>query len=560
MRLQIIRVVIIILFIVILGDLFYVQIFKGNLYYRLSTNNRIRVVPLEGWRGRIKDRNGMVLADNTISYDVVVTPQDIAYFDQVFQYISDVLGKNKEKFIKRYRQRKSAPFAPVAVAENIPRAKAIIIEENKYRFPSMMIQKGFKRLYPYGKDSAHVLGFVGKVNLSDRERFQEYGYSPLHVVGKLGAEEYYNSFLKGSEGGIQVEVNSRGQQVRLLSYKAPQKGQDISLTIDVKLQQLLTSLLDSRPGAIVIMDKANGEILGMVSSPAYDPNTRTTKDPRSPFLNRVIQGLYPPGSVFKILVAIAALDKEKITKHTTFICNGYHEVGNRHFRCTHVHGPQNMFEAIGHSCNVYFYRIGLILGADIIGQYAHLFGLGQVTHIDLPYEKSGYVPYRNRGILSRRKRWYAGDTLNYSIGQGDLLTTPLQLLHVMATVANEGRILQPHVLKSVMDHDVEDFNFSRELKISSEIFDAVKQGMRATVKEFSGTAHELHLSDIRVSGKTGTAQTSGNKEDHAWFVGYTSGRGRDIVFCVFLEHGGSSHNANLIAREMLIRMKTLKLF
>lgn len=570
MRIKIIRIVIIGLFVLIVADLIYVQVIRGRYFYHLSTNNRIRIVPLEGWRGRITDRNGKVLADRRVAYNVMVAPQDLHDRQELFQFLAKVLNINQKAIEEKYAQKKHAPFAPVVVAEDIDRNKAIILEESKYLYPSLIVQEGFKRSYPLGRNSAHVLGYVGKINRIRKERFKEYGYSPRSIIGYSGVEEYYDAYLKGGEGGIQIEVNSRGQQVRLLSLKEPTTGQDISLTIDSDIQQIAMEALGVGTGAIVVMDMENGEILGLMSAPTYDPNVfvDAKKQKRraslfsnrsAPLLNRAIKGLFPPGSVFKVPVAIGALDSGKITQYTTYHCKGYHEIGGHRFRCAHTHGPENLIESIAHSCNVYYYRLGLALGADMIQYYAKQLGLGSLTYIDLPYEERGHVPSRRQRSIVRKKQWYAGDTLNLSIGQGGLLVTPLQLVRMMATVANNGVEVQPHVIRSIGGIEVEQYDFSRNVKIERSVLETVQKGMRAAVTNFSGTAHVLDLNQLYIAGKTGTAQTSGEQLSHAWFIGYAKGEERNIAFGVFLEHGDSSHNACLVARQLLLGMQSKKL-
>ncbi|MBN1869977.1 MAG: penicillin-binding protein 2 [Candidatus Omnitrophica bacterium] len=566
MRIKIIRLAIIGLFVLIAVDLIYVQVIRGQYFYHLSTNNRIRIVPLEGWRGRIEDRNGKILADRRVSYNVMVAPQDLLDQQELFRYLAKVLSVDQKKIEETYAQKKHALFAPVVVAEDIGRDKAIILEENKYLYPSLIVQEGFRRSYPLGKNSAHVLGYVGKINRVQKEKFKEYGYSPQSMIGYSGVEEYYDAYLKGEEGGLQIEVNSRGQQVQLLSLKEPATGQDIRLTIDSDIQQIAMDVLEGKTGVIIVMDMANGEVLGMTSVPAYDPNVfvdvkeqsqiaRLFNNSSAPLLNRAIKGLFPPGSVFKVPVAIGGLDSRKITMHTTYHCDGSYEVGGMTFRCTHAHGPENLIESLAHSCNIYYYRLGLVLGADMIQQYARQLGLGSLTHIDLPYEESGHVPSRRQRSLRKKEQWYTGDTLNLSIGQGGLLVTPMQMIRMMATVANSGMELQPHVIKAIGGITVDQYDLKGDIKISREALETVQKGMREAVTNYSGTAHALDLPELYVAGKTGTAQTSGDQLSHAWFVGYAKGEARNIAFCVFLEHGDSSQNACLAARELLLGMQ-----
>lgn len=567
MRLKIIRIIVVIAFVLIAMYLTYVQAVKGKYYFDLSTNNRIRVVPLEGRRGRIYDRNGAVLAENRVAYNVTITPQAIEDKDRLFAFLSQSLGISEELLQKRYRRKKHTPFAPVVVAEDVEREQAIVIEENRFRFPSLLVEESFKRIYPNGPNGAHVLGYVGKVNDALMKRYKKYGYSPLSDVGKSGVEEFYDLNLRGEAGGYQIEVNSRGQQVRLLSIREPTRGGDITLTIDNRIQEAARDIMADMPGAFVMMDTSSGEILALASFPDFDPNALVDskrykeagelfRDPFAPLINRAINARFPPGSVFKIPVSICALHTQKITANTTFHCPGYHQVGGIRFGCTYPHGDQNLIEAIAHSCNVYFYRLGLLLGADLLHEYAVKFGLGQKTHIDLPYERAGRIPNRKQGILSRRRPWYTGDTLNFVIGQGDVLTTPLQLMRMMATVSRDGVEVAPHVIKAIGGVALTKYDYTRNLKIDKKYFELTKQGLRATVTDYTGTAHELDNDELFVAGKTGTAQSSPNKEHHAWFVGYAQGQQKNVAFCIFLEHGGSSHNAVRLARDLLLRLNS----
>jgi len=567
MRIKIIRVIIACLFLLILVELIYVQVLRGEYYFNLSSNNRIRVIPLEAFRGRILDRNGKIMAENRNSYNVLVTPQDINDQNLLFVFLSEVLDMEKDVLVKRYTKKKYTPFTPVSLAEDVSKEQAIVIEENRYRYPSIFVQESFKRVYPMKRVSAHVLGYVGKINRSKMERLKEYGYSPQSIVGYSGVEEFYDTFLKGESGGLQIEVNSRGRQVRLLSLKESQKGQDIVLTIDQDIQEITSELLFGKNGSIVILDVENGEVLGLVSSPSYDPNifydsnslkkvSAMFANKNAPFLNRAIKGAFPPGSVFKIPVALCALESKKITQFTTFDCPGYYDYGGRRFGCTHSHGSQNLIESITHSCNVYYYHLARILGADMIGKFAKRLGLGKLTHIDLPYEKKGNIPNRRHGLLRRARRWYGGDTLNLAIGQGDVLATPLQLAKMMATIAHNGIEVQPHVIRSIGGQELEKYHFQNDLHIDKNNLRIIQNALRSTVSQYSGTANVLNISGMQVFGKTGTAQSSGDKDHHAWFAGYVKSKGKDLAFCVFLEHGGSSQNANILARQMLIQMQS----
>ncbi len=438
----------------------------------------------------------------------------------------------------------------------------MIIEENKYRFSGLYIQESFRRWYPFREAGSHVLGYVGKIDPAQIEKLQEYGYTQESVIGKTGVESYYDSVLRGKGGGLQIEVNSRGEQVRLLGIREPQRGADIQLTIDYRIQKLATEVLGDKRGVVIVMDLGTGAILGQVSTPTYDPNIfvdghvsqteiSIMTNPYSPLLNRAIKGLYPPGSVFKIIVALAALDLGEISPHTPFLCKGSYSLGKREFGCSHVHGMQNLLQAIAHSCNVYFFNVGELLDSDILDKYARLFGLGSLTNVDLPFEEKGRVPSRTQRKKNFNEGWYRGDTLNYSIGQGDLLVTPLQLVRMMATVARDGEEVQPHLIEKIGAQEIVSLASIRHVPIKPDAYQIVQKGLRQVVTDGEGTAHVLADNALSIAGKTGTAQSSPGKDHHAWFVGYnTKGKGK-IAFCVFLEYGGASYNACVLAKQLL---------
>ena len=565
MRQKIIRLTILSLFALVAMDLIYLQVVRGKYFYSLSTNNRIRVVPTDAQRGRILDRNGIPMAENRLSFDVAVIPQDIQDKNKLFDFLSGILGIEKNKLLRQFWQRKVTPFAPVVIAGDVDKKTAMVLEENRFRFPGLYIQEDFRRYYPFGEVAAHVLGYVGKINRVKMEKLEEYGYTPLSVIGYSGVEEYYDQYLVGKEGGQQIEVNSRGRQVRLLGSRQPQKGQDIQLTIDMQIQQITDEVLKGHHGAIIVMDLDTGEILAMSSSPAYDPNIFSNRrlsykigelqtDPASPLLNRAIKGQYPPGSVFKVVDSVAGLMTGKITPEMEIHSPGYYQLGRRRFHGTAPPGMYNMGKAIERSCNVYFYNVGLLVGPEALSNYARMFGLGQLTDIDLPFEEKGFVP----GPEARRRQgrqWYKGDTLNFSIGQGELLTTPIQITRMMATVALNGREVQPHLIKRIGDQKIVGDLAVRQLPIPPEVFKEVKEGLRRVVHGTIGTARNLDMPGLEISGKTGTAQSVSNKNNHAWFAGFETTSRPRMAFCVFLEYGGSSHHSAAMAREMFEEMK-----
>jgi len=570
MRFNVIQSIIFLCLALIIGGLFYMQIIHGAYYHRQSMNNRIRIVPSDAPRGRILDRNGVILADNRMAFHVGVVAQDIENRKALFDYLGRVLDRDPAFLEKQFQRKKISSFAPVILAEDIPREMAVKIEEEKFGLPGLVIQQGFERFYPMGEAGSHVLGYVGKVDESQIEDEDLYGYTPLTLVGKTGIEKEYESFLQGSPGGLQIEINSRGQQVRLLGIKEALEGRDIVLTIDQRVQNISQELLRGLRGSIVVMDLDNADVISLVSSPSYDPNVFTDKNKRdhldvyfnntlTPLLNRAVSGQYPPGSVFKIPLALAAIERHKIIPSTTFDCPGYMMVGHRKFGCSHVHGVQDLEGAIAHSCNVYFFHLGQLVGAGIIDAYAKAFGLDRPTGIDLPFEAKGKLVTKS----FEGRSWYGGDILNLSIGQGFTLTTPLQLTVMLAAVANEGVILRPRLVKQVGDKPVAPLDFSQRplVRLREETWGTVQKGLKSVVDDPQGTGHALQdIRGLEIYGKTGTAQSVHSKPNHAWFVGYTkSSLKENVAFCVFLEYGGSSENAVQIARSLLLKLQSLQI-
>lgn len=569
MRLNVIQSFIFSLLGLIIGSLIYMQIIHGDYYRRQSMNNRIRVVPTDGPRGRILDRNGVILADNRITFQVGVVPQDVEDKKTLFVYLGKVLDRDPEYLERQFDLKRTAPFAPVILAQDISRELAVKIEEEKFIYPGLIVQQGFERYYPFNDAGAHVLGYVGKIDEEEIEDNQQYGYTPLGTVGKTGVEKKYDAYLQGIPGGRQVEVDSRGQQVRLLGLKDAIAGDDVVLTIDQRVQNAAQDLLRGFRGGIVVMDLTDGDVTSLVSSPSYDPNDFSDKskyenliayfhDPLTPLLDRNVSGLYPPGSVFKVPVALAAIQLHKIVPSTTFVCPGYMMVGKRKFGCSHVHGVQDLEGALAHSCNVYFFHVGMLVRPPVIGAFAKAFGLDRPTGVDLPFEAKGNIVTG----ASADRTWYTGDVLNLSIGQGYTLVTPLQLTVMMAAVANNGVIVRPRVVKKVGAEEIPVMDYAKRplIRLRDETWRVVQKGLKAVVDDPEGTGHDLKVvPGLNIYGKTGTAQSVRGKPNHSWFVGYTRSPKANIAFCVFLEYGGSSENSVRIARDLLLKLQSLKI-
>lgn len=416
-------------------------------------------------------------------------------------------------------------------------------------FPALLLEVSAKREYIRGKIASNVLGYLGLINRSEFERLKPYGYRMNDLVGRDGVEKYYDEYLRGKHGGKQVEVDYRGREAATLGLKEPVSGKDVRLTIDLDLQKFCDGLLEDKRGAIIAMDPVRGAILASASAPSYDPTVFIDRDRRKevskilrnkdyPLLNRAMSGAYPPGSVFKVVVATAALETGASVPETAFSCPGYLKLGRARFKCwrKNGHGVQTLKEAIKNSCNVYFFRLGLLVGADGISDFAERFGFGAPTGIDLPGEISGTCPGPDWKKRRFKEKWYKGDTVNYAIGQGYLLCSPLQIARTISVFANGGYLVQPYVVEEVGGISL-GANEKVKLDISPETLETVREGLRKVVNDPRGTGMKAKLKCVVVSGKTGTAQTSRGKS-HGWFMGFAPFEDAKLTVVIFDEYGG----------------------
>jgi penicillin-binding protein 2 len=560
MRLRIYKLIFFSFFLSLSLVLFFVQVVRGGYFYNLSLRNSIRLISQDPWRGRILDRDNNIIADSALSFDAVIIPQDVKNKNFVFQMLSGFLSITPDALAKLYSRGYLNPFTPVPMAKGIAKTTAIALEEASFDLPGVSVELNVKRFYPHGAVLSHVLGYMGEIDKSRITQMKDYGYDIKDKVGYSGLEERFDIYLKGEKGGQQVEVDNRGRQVRLLGYKPPFKGKDVQLTIDLELQEIADKLLQGKRGAFVLLDVSTGAVLVMSSAPAFDPNVfvgRTDKNtmnyylrsPAAPLFNRAVDGQFPPGSVFKVVTATAALKTKKVSLSTTFVCNGQLKVGNRYFKCWAVHGPQDFYHAMAHSCDVYFYSLGLLAGADGLTQTAHDYGLSFSTGIDLLQESSGFIPSKIWKRLSRFEGWYDGDTANFSIGQGYVLATPLQLARMMAVVGNGGYLVEPYLTQAI-DGEVMIHKEPKKTKLAPEFLNLMKEALRFPVREESGTAHTIDVPGLEICGKTGTAQVRG-QESHGWVAGFFPKSKPRYAFCIILENAGSSHYACQLGKEFL---------
>lgn len=569
MRAKILHSSVIILFVLIGLAVFNLCVIKGNKFRQLSDKNCIRFLSQAGCRGKIFDRNNKVIVDSYLTYDVMVFFQDKSQIEKTLSGSSKILGVDSQELKRRFKSSYVASFLPVCIEKNVDIKKAIALEELKLDLPGILVQPHPLRHYPHGSLASHVIGYLNQIDRSRLGGLSDYGYSAGDVVGFGGIEEKYDYFLRESDGAFSVEVDHKGKLVRILGYRPPQSGKDIQVALSLDVQEIIEDALHDRKGSVIIMDPYTGEIIAMASAPGFNPAVFINKsssqiarlftDSDAPLVNRAISGIYPPGSVFKIVMASAGLETKKINTHTSFFCPGAIHVGKREFKCWDTHNQQNLTAALAHSCDVFFYRTGLLLGGDAIHDYAIKFGLSKPTSVDLPYEKNGFVPSPLWKRLHRMQNWYDGDTANFSIGQGDLMTTPLQITRVTAVFANGGFLVTPHVIKNIQDYEIPAYNRKpAKTGIQPNTLNAVRSGMRAVVADPQGTAGILSSISIPIAGKTGTVQVS-QGQPHAWFTGYLPYDNPKYVMTVFLEHGGSGYASVVLAKQIVERMIDKKL-
>ncbi|MCD6080619.1 MAG: penicillin-binding protein 2 [Candidatus Omnitrophica bacterium] len=539
---------VLIAFLILISRLFYLQVVKGAYFYDLSVNNYLRILPLPGFRGNILDRYGREIAGNKLSFCIQILPDKVKDKKSVFGMLSQDLGLDINALQENYKKGFRAVFQPVKVAEDIPKDKAIYLKEKYRQVPGVMVEEEVKRIYPYENLCSHVLGYLGQLSQQELMELKPYGYRFHSLIGKSGIEKFYEPYLKGNDGGMLVKVDNQGRIKDILGKQSPTRGLDVYLTLDLDLQKKAEQILGEERGCIMVMDVHTGELLVMVSHPNFDPNVFLELDESKishylsswdhPLYNRCIQAVYPLGSIFKLVTATAGLESGALSSTTRFKCPGYFEFGGRRYRCwkKEGHGWQNMGEAITHSCNVYFYQAGLKVGWKNIISYARIYGLGNRTGIDLPYENKGLLPTPEWKLKIKGEQWYPGDTVNLSIGQGYLLVTPIQVLRFIAVIANGGYLVTPHICKAISGESTGK-HLPQKLSVKNSTLKFLRRAMYAVVNSPTGTGQLARLRGIKIAGKTATAQNPSGRP-HAWFVGFAPYTDPEIAFLFFVENGG----------------------
>lgn len=560
---------IITIFMILLGlGFFYIQVICGGNYLYLSEKNRLRIIPEGSCRGRILDRNGLTLVDSRVSFNIVIVPRDLMDKEKIVSALSEILGTSKEKTrLLIDRAIEKSMYQPSVIFEDVPKEKAFSIEERIFEFPGIIVEVKPVRNYVYGDVGSHIFGYLGEVNRPELEGLRAYGYRLKDLLGRSGLEKFYDAYLRGEDGGINMEVDSLGRRIKVMGFKPPKSGGDLELTIDMRLQSFADKALNNLNGAIVAMNPKTGEILAMVSAPDFDPNIfvssgnnenikKVLLDKSRPLVNKAISAHYPPGSVFKIVTSSCGLETGKIKKGTSFNCTGKFVLGRTEFGCWQEggHGILDLPNALKYSCNVYVYNVGKIVGIDDLANYAMRFGFGRPTGIDLPDEIPGIVPGKIWKAFAKGELWYEGETLNVSIGQGALSVTPIQVVRMVSAIANNGEMVQPYIVKKIGIVNIRQTK-TKNLNFSPQTINAIKEGLKKVVQD-EGTGKRANVEGLSIAGKTSTAQAGSGRVSHGWFAGFAPFEDPKLAVVVFLEHGGKGGlNPAQIAGEIFKEAK-----
>lgn len=582
-KVPILYAIVAVFILIVLCRLVYLQAYQGKSYRALSQQISVREEELRARRGLILDRNGVVLADNRSSFEIVIIPQFLRDRERVLNSLAQIIQVTKEDIEKKLADaRINPPFLPVVIKADAPYDLVSKIKEYDrpdYTGSVPVDLEGVEvrltplRSYPYPELFSHVLGYLKEVDRPDLKKFAEKvpgRYSLGDLWGASGLERAFDLDLRGEDGVNARVVDARGKEIRgnpdlkilesTASY-APTDGKFLLSTLDFDAQKVAAEAMGERRGAVVAMDPLTGEVLVLTSSPGYDANKiiknidkdywrMINTDENKYLFNRAIQGTYPSGSTYKIVDSVAGLMSGKITTETQFTCGGGLKFGNRFFQCwkSGGHGAIQLVRAITQSCDVFFYNVGLKVGVDGLKKYATLLGLGQKTGIEIPYEEGGLIPSSEWKMKRFKQPWIESETLSIAIGQGYDLVSPIQNARMIAMIANGGHEIAPHLLKGILDADRKVLR-SGEPKmgpqvIPTEILKPIQEGLIGVVQG-EGTARALRASPYKIAGKTGTAQVVGNeskfrgeRRDHAWFVAYAPYDNPKIAVAVLVENGG----------------------
>jgi penicillin-binding protein 2 len=577
LRLAVAQYVILAVFLLLVYGLWRLQVMQSDRYSNMADQNRIKEVPILAPRGKLLDREGRAIVDNYPSFSALLLRSQGPISEANLDAIALGLHLDAAELKARVQRLSSMPgYQPIFLKFDITPDELAFIESHRNEYPELDTITVHRRLYPKNGFMAHLIGYVGEVSeeMLNQPRFELYNAGD--VVGQSGIEAEYNDMLMGKNGSRRVLVNSKGKEVGELSDTPAIPGKPLQLTIDLDLQIAAEEALGDRPGAIIAMDPRSGEILAMVSRPTFDPNSFAVhisgkewaallNDPGKPLLNKAIQAQLAPGSVFKVIMSVAGLQEKAISPEQKVVCNGGAEFYGHFFKCDRHHGPVNMAQAISVSCDTYFYTLGSRLGITRIAQWATAFGLGQKTGVDLPQEVTGIMPSEAWKIKTQKQKWYAGETISVSIGQGAVAVTPIQLARAIGAITSDGLMRTPHTVRPeslpAQYVNAMHLNDSHTVPIDPDTWNLITDAMADVTT--TGTAAQAHLPGIDFAGKTGTAQTislearkrmgsSGKAfDDNAWFVGVTPRRNPEIVVAVLSQGAGWGWRSGIVASKIV---------
>ena len=597
-RYPVAQVIVLTCFFLLLSRVWYLQILTGKQHYLFSKQQSLRQEKIPAPRGIMMDRYGLPLIDNIPSFNIVLIPQFIKDREETIKQVSELLDLDPAIIeAPLYKFRKDPPFQPVVIKADATREEVARIEAQTLDIPSLGVQVGIKRKYLYGEIGAHVMGTLGQVNDGELQGFNAKGltkYDQFSFLGKTGLEKEWEDILSGTDGAQFVAVDSRGyrreeHEKSIFGYLSTQEekpGNNLILTLDQDLQREAYKSMQNKVGSVVALDPQTGQVLAMVSNPAFDPTAFSVgiapeewealvSNPFKPLKNKAIQDHYPPGSTFKPLNAITALEEKKVTPDVKYHCSGIFSYMRGLYRCwkKEGHGSVSLHRGIQESCDVYFYNLGVQSGIDALSHYSKLFGMGAKSGIKLDHEQPGLSPTKKWREQRFGAPWIPGETASNAIGQGFNLITTLQLANVYATIGNEGKLYKPYLVQRVEDPHgkvLEEFDpeLIREIKLNPATFQNVKEGLWQVVNKPGGTAYyRSRIPDLNICGKTGTAQVIRLKEedrgkkchetdfqfrDHALFAAFAPRDNPEIAVAVIVEHGchGSS-TAAPVAKDII---------
>jgi len=557
-RIKFIAWVVSIAVIVITIRLFYIQIVKGDYYRKLAESNCVNLIKIRAPRGYIYDKNYKPLVINKATYQLNIIPyyfkknQDVS---KALNDISKIINTPVEEIENKIKEYREYILEPIVIKRNLNEQELSRLEEKAIEINGISISQEPIRYYNYDSFASHIIGYIGEISQSQLQNNKD--YYPGDIIGQTGVENFYDKEIRGKDGVMYILTDAFGRQKEIIKTLPPKQGNNLVLTIDYNLQKFAEKLMEEHnyKGVIVASNPKTGEILCLVSKPDYNLNyfsgnidikewKKLIRDKDNPLNNRVVQGLYSPGSIFKIAVGTGGLNEKVIETSTSFLCEGIYWIKTWPYKCWRRsgHGLVDFYRAIAESCDIYFYKLGLKMKVELLYKYATMFGLGEKTGIDLPGEKSGLVPNREWKRRIDRTPWFPGNTVMMSIGQGYITATPLQIMNIMAVMANKGYAMKPFIVKAITTDNRRIIKLTEpkrlfEIKVSEDVINIMRNALRFVVQSNKGTGAKARIKGIISAGKTGTVENP-HGETHAMFAGFAPFDNPQIVIFVLIEHGG----------------------